>query len=151
MRERKILALVLIAALLLAFTGCSNAKVEQVDAAQVSEYSDEAAENILIAINEDNYEKYSMDFDETMKKGITEEIFKESNKMIKEKVGEYVSKTLSKAEKVTEKSNEYIVTYYTAKFTNEPKNVAVKVVFSEVDGKKYVTGLWFDSPNLRKK
>jgi hypothetical protein len=71
--------------------------------------------------------------------------------MIKEKIGEYISKSLYKAEKITEKDNEFISAYYTAKFSNELEEVYVKVVFSEVDGKKYVAGLWFDSPNLRKK
>lgn len=150
MKNRKIFMLVLLAVLLMIFTGCSGTKVDEIDAAKVSEYSDDMTENILTAVNEDSFEKYSKDFDSTMKKAINEQAFKKSNDMIKSKIGEYISKSLTKAEKVTNKSNEFIVAYYTAKFSNETKDVSVKVVFSEVDGKKYVTGLWFDSPNLRK-
>lgn len=151
MKGRKMFSIVMLAVLLFIFAGCSGAKVEAIDAANVSEYSDEMAENILTAINEDSYEKYSKDFDETMKKAIDEEEFEKSKDMIKGKIGDYVSKSLSKAEKVTDKNKEFIVAYYTAKFSNEPDKVSVKVVFSEVDGNKYVTGLWFDSPKLRKK
>lgn len=150
MKKRKIIVLALAVLLLIAFTGCSKAKVEELDMSLVSEYSDEMAENILIGINEDSYEKYSRDFDKIMKKQLTEKVFLESNKTIKSKIGSYISKTIIKAEKVTQKNNEYIVAYYSAKFENEPKDVSLKVVFSEVDGKKYVTGLWIDSPNLRK-
>lgn len=151
MKIKKITALAMVAVLLFVFTGCSKTKVEKLDTAQVSEYSDPMTESILTGINEDSYEKYSKDFDEIMKKQLSEKVFTDSQKMIKEKIGEYVSKTINKAEKVTQKDTEYTIAYYTAKFTKEPGEVSVKVVFSEVDGKKYVTGLWFDSPNLRKK
>ncbi|MDF2674334.1 MAG: hypothetical protein K0R09_2602, partial [Clostridiales bacterium] len=66
MKNKKILSLVLIAVLLLVFTGCSGTKVEDIDTVEVSKYSDEMTENILTAINEGSYEKYSRDFDETM-------------------------------------------------------------------------------------
>lgn len=151
MKKRGTFLFVLITVLLLVFTGCSGTKVEEVDTGQINEYSDGMAENILSAINDEDYEKYSRDFDDTMKKAINEEEFKKSNIMIKEKIGEYISKSLYKAEKITEKDIEFTAAHYTTKFSNEPEEVYVKVVFSEVDGKKYVTGLWFDSPNLRKK
>lgn len=151
MKKTRIFALLLAAVVLAVSSGCSRAKVEEVDASLVSKYSDEMAENILMAINEESYEKYSMDFDETMKKTIKEEDFKKSNSIIKDRIGDYISKELLKAEKVTDKNGEYIVAYYAAKFSNEPEDVSIRVVFSEADGKRYVTGLWFDSPNLRKK
>ena len=45
----------------------------------------------------------------------------------------------------------YTIVYYRAKFTLEPEDVIVKVVFREITGEIYVDGLWFDSPKLREK
>jgi hypothetical protein len=149
-KMKKFCLFILTAVLLLTFTGCSSVKVVKVDEEQVRQYADEMAESILTGIKEDSYEKYSRDFNEIMKKGIPEKSFNESNKMIKDKIGNYESKTFSKAEKIIDKNAEYITVYYNAKFTKEPKDVIVKVVFVETDGKINVAGLWMDSPNLRK-
>jgi len=127
------------------FSGC--AKEKQTDVEQVRKYADSITENILSAMNEDNYAKYSEHFDQAMKNAIPEAAFKETNTAIKEKIGNYTSKEIQKAEK----KDQYTVTYYKAKFTEETNDVIVKVVFSESNGKMYVSGLFLDSPNLRKK
>lgn len=151
MKNSKVVSLAVMLVIMLVFTGCSGTKVEEIDKTKVSEYSDEMAENLLAAINEESYEKYSRDFDETMKKAINEKEFEKTINIIRENIGDYISKSLTRAERVIDNNDEYTVAYYTAKFSKEPEDVSVKVVFSEADGKRYVTGLWFDSPNLRKK
>jgi hypothetical protein len=65
---------------------------EEIDVAQVREYADPITENILLAMNEDNYTKYSEHFDQTMKNAMPEAVFNETNAMIKSKIGDYVSK-----------------------------------------------------------
>ena len=107
-------------------------------------YADQIAESILLAMNESDYAKFSENFDETMKDAMPEATFLQTNSQIKEKIGDYVSKTFWK----TGTEGGYTAVYYKAKFTLEPE-VTVKVVFQESDGKVYVSGLWFDSPKLR--
>jgi len=110
------------------------------------EYADGMTESILLAINSGDYTVYSENMDETMRTAIPELKFKKSYTLIKSKIGDYVSKHFLK----TESKAPYTIVYYTAKFTGEPKDVIVKVVFQEIQGKVFVSGLWFDSPQLRK-
>ena len=124
-------------------SGCLNQT--PVDSDQVRSYADPITESILIATNEDNYTKYSEHFDATMKKALSESVFLETNAMIKAKIGTYVSKEFWKVET----KNQYIRVYYKARFTQEPDNVIVTVVFQELEGDMKVSGLWFDSPKLR--
>lgn len=111
---------------------------------QIRSYADPITENILLAINEDDYIKYSEHFSEKMKNALPEPVFKESNILIKSKISDYLSKEFWKIEK----QGLYTIVYYKARFSQEPEAV-VKVVFQEVGDKILVAGLWFDSPKLR--
>jgi hypothetical protein len=68
------------------------------------------------------------------------------NDTLASKIGSYQSKEYWKAEK----SGDYRIAYFKAKFDKEEEYVVVKVVTSEKNGILYVSGLFFDSPNLRK-
>jgi hypothetical protein len=118
----------------------------QVDVSQVRSYADPITENILMAINTGDYVKYSEHFDDTMKSALPEAVFQQTNAIIKAKIGEYVSKEFWKIET----QNQYTIVYYKARFTQESGDVTVQVVFHEVSGQNLVSGLWLDSPNLRK-
>ena len=109
------------------------------------EYASPIAEGILLAMNENDYAKYSEHFDQAMKTALPESGFQQANMAIKDKIGDYISKQFLK---VVEEGL-YTSVYYKAKFTLEPEDVIVKVVFQEIEGKVYVSGLWFDSPKLR--
>ena len=111
------------------------------------EYAPAIAEGILQAVNDDDYSAYSEHFTEIMKNAAPENVFQQSNQLIKGRIGRYVSKVFWK----TEEKGLYNIVYYKAKFTDEPKDVTVKVVFQEIGGEIYVAGLWFDSPKLRQK
>ena len=127
--------------------GCmEKSGVEVADVEQVREYADPIAEQILVAMNEDDYARYSEDFDQTMKNAMTEAVFDETNAVIRSKIGDYVSKEFWKAES----KDQYTIVYYRAKFTDEPADVTVRVVFQEINGEMKVSGLWLDSPELRK-
>ena len=123
------------------FTGCA----ENVD--QVREYADPITENILLGMNENNYTKYSEHFDQTMKNAMPESVFNETNAIIKSKIGDYASKEFWKAET----KDQFTIVYYKAEFTQEPETVIVKIVFQEIAGEIKVSGLWLNSPELRKK
>ncbi len=120
--------------------------VEVADVAQVRGYADPVTEQILVAMNGIDYAMYSEDFDQTMKNAMTEAVFDETNAAIKSKIGNYVSKEFWKAES----KDQYTIVHYKAKFTDEPADVTVRVVFQEINGEMKVSGLWFDSPELRK-
>jgi len=139
-----LIAIVMIASVVF-FAGC--VEKNQVDVAQVREYADPITENILLGMNEGNYTKYSEHFDQTMKNAMPEAVFNETNAIIKLKIGDYVSTEFWKVES----KDQFTIAYYKAKFTQEPEDVIVKVVFQEIVGEMNVSGLWLDSPKLREK
>ena len=98
-------------------------------------------------MNENNYSGYAGYFDQTMKTAMNEAVFNETNMLIRSKIGDYVSKEFLKVES----KNQHMVVHYNARFTDEPEDVIVRVVFQEVMGEMKVSGLWLDSPILREK
>ncbi len=141
---------VIIAALALlavAFLSSGCLSQNQIDIEQVRAYADPITDNILVAMNENNYTKYSEHFDAPMKNALPEPVFHETNALIMSKIGTYVSKEFRKAES----KDQYTIVYYKARFTQEPDDVIVKVVFQEILGELKVSGLWMDSPRLRGK
>ena len=148
--ERRIITCAMIVAVIVAVaisSGCmEKSGVEVADVGQVRGYADPVTEQILAAMNGGDYAMYSEDFDQTMKNAMTETVFVETNAVIKSKIGDYVSKEFWKAES----KDQYTIVHYKAKFTDEPAEVTVRVVFQEISGEMKVSGLWFDSPELRK-
>ena len=100
-----LIAIVMIASVVF-FAGC--VEKNQVDVAQVREYADPITENILLAMKEDNYTKYSEHFDQTMKNAMPEAVFNETNAIIKSKIGDYVSKEFWKVES----KDQFTIVYY---------------------------------------
>ncbi|MGC8937042.1 MAG: DUF3887 domain-containing protein [Candidatus Methanomethylicaceae archaeon] len=105
---RKDVVLVLIALLVVAVGVYVVSLTPAVDVNKVRAYADPITENILIAMNEGNYMKFSKDMDAAMKSAMTETIFQQTVNLIKSKVGNYVSKEFSKAEL----QGNYTVVYY---------------------------------------
>lgn len=139
MKKYMVIALgITLMALLLSICSCSKTPPP--------DYSEAVAENILQGINKGDYALYSEHFDEAMKNAIPESAFKQMSANIKEKIGDYVSKEYA----AVQKQRAYTSVFYVCKFTRESGEVTVKVVFSQIDSKTYVSGLWMDSPGLRK-
>lgn len=144
MKIKNIKILLFLIFLVLSFSvSCSK-----IDVNKVREYADPMTENLLIGRNERNYEKYSKDFSDEMKKAVTYEKFLESIKLIEGKIGKYVEG--SKKFYLATKDKNYIIVTYKAKFTMETSDVTVRVVFEEKDGVMKISGEWYDSPKLRK-
>ena len=148
--ERRIITCAMIVAVIVAVaisSGCmEKSGVEVADVGQVRGYADPVTEQILVAMNEDYYTRYSEDFDQTMKNTMTEAVFIETNAVIKSKIGDYISKEFWKAES----KDQYTIVHHKAKFTDDPADVTVRVVFQEINGEMKVSGLWLNSPELRK-
>ncbi len=110
--ESRIITGAMIVAVIVAVTisgGCmEKSGVEVADVEQVRGYADPVAENILMAMNENDYVKYSEDFDQPMKNAMTEAVFDETNRAIRSKIGDYVSKEFWNAES----KDPYTLIYY---------------------------------------
>lgn len=128
--------------LLIILPGCS---AQQIPLIEVKQYADSITENILMAMNEDNYSRFSQDFDEQMKDGLDETKYYNTIPGMKKKIGQYISKELVSAER----KDQFVVVTYKAKFSEESGDVIVRSVFSDRNGKKYISGFWMDSQKLR--
>lgn len=135
---------ILILSFLILFISCGT----KIDVNKIREYADPMTENLLIGRNERNYEKYSKDFSEEMKKAVSSDKFLESCDLIEGKIGKYIEN--SKKFSLATKQNKYIIVTYKAKFANETGDVTVRIVFEEIQGVMKISGEWYDSPKLRK-
>ena len=145
MKMKKFIPVVMLAMLLMLLASCGQ-KTKS-NEAEVKAYSDTILENILVAANKDDYANYSKDFSEKMKAALTESNFKQQNKLIKDKIGNYESKGFVK----TQANGEYIVAIYKGKYVSEPKDVMISITFKSGDGTHKVEGLFMTSPKLASK
>lgn len=119
MLKKLIIPLLLI--LVLAISGCS--KTSSAEKEQLSKTADPIVENMLQGLKENNYTKFSQDFNDKMKSSMTEASFKDLAAMLNQKIGTYSSKTLWK----TQKDNNFTVLIYKAKFDKESGDVITTV------------------------
>lgn len=133
-------------ALLFVISGCAAKSLKEQD---VQGFAPEITENLLIGFNEENYEKFSKDFNDAMLKGIPKDQFSNLLTQIKGKIGNYItgSKKFSTA---VLKDNNYTVVYY-ANFSEETGNVKITIGFQKNGDAYRVSMLYFDSPKLRGK
>lgn len=146
MKIKRISLILMLIMLVSLFSACGQ-KPAKVDSNEVKKYSEPILENILSAANKDDYASYSKDFSDKMKEQLTESNFKQTNKLIKNKIGDYQSKEFVKVQV----SGEYVVAIYSAKYSNEPKTVMVTVTFENGDESHKVEGLFLTSPKLSSK
>jgi len=106
----------------------------------------EEVTSILKAIESKNYEQFSRDFSDQMKKAETSEKFLQ--------LAERFDKVLGKLASVNfigfyvQGAN--TVTLFKARFANTTDDVLIRLVLNVNLDKQRVTGLWFDSPALGK-
>ena len=110
-------------------------------------YSSAITENLVFALATGDYAKYIQDMVPEMKAAVPEATFQATVAQVKPKIGDYVSKVYTR----TEQTDKYTIVYYKAKFSQEPGDVLLKVVFQDVDSTMKVAGFWLDSPKLRAK
>ncbi len=126
-------------------TGCSTTKtVTGTQRDEILTYADPATDSILQGMNNSDYATFSKDFDDTMKKSLSEQQFPGLEQTVIGKVGKYVSR---KIDSVVDLEKYYQVNY-NAKFEQD-EPVLVRVVFTK--DTHQVSGLFFDSAKLRQK
>lgn len=102
-------------------------------------------DNLVTGYNDQKYEVFARDFDERMRAGITEAAFTgDFRSRVFDVIGKYVSR---EPDSVTKPQGRLLVTYR-ARFEKE-RSVIMRVFF-EPGGDQRITGLFFDSPKLRR-
>jgi hypothetical protein len=101
-------------------------------------------DSMMQGFSENNYQKFSEFFDAKLLKGMPESGFIDTRKMITEKIGNYQSYKIADMLK----TQNFITVICNATFDNEDK-VTIRVVF-DPDADYAISGIWFDSPELRK-
>jgi hypothetical protein len=145
MRLKKFIPVLMLAMLLTFLAGCGQKS--KINKTELKAYSDTILEDILVAANKDDYASYSKDFSDKMKAAISESSFKQQNKLIKDKIGNYESKEFIK----TQPNGEYVVAIYKGKYSGEPKDVMISITFKNGDEAHKVEGLFMTSPKLASK
>lgn len=138
MRPKHMFFLFVAFALLMGLIGCSAPEPAGLSEPQATA----TAENILKAIDANDYPKFSLDFSDKMKSALTEQEFVKLQTMLHNASGNYVSigtPTISN-------NQGYAIYRFPTKYTNE--TVSMTITF--LVGGKTVEGLFFDSVNLRK-
>ena len=139
----------LIVVLLFGLSGCIISPKEtplEGDARdQVLAYSEDMSDHLLQAINTGDYSAFSRDLSPVMAKTMSEQEFNKMRASLAPKIGDYQSREVKRVDQI---GNDIAVTY-TATYSLED-GVSVRVVFDSAEP-HLITGLWFDSPNLRKK
>jgi hypothetical protein len=103
------------------------------------------AENIFQAMNSGDFASYTRDFDARLKNNFSEDTFKTLNTARIETVGTYISKAF---EQIVQK-NDKLTVVFRAKFTKEPADVFLTLIFMNIAGDWQVDGLIYDSPLMR--
>ncbi len=105
----------------------------------VSNIAEPLLDNILEAFAENDYEKYSKDFDATLKESISEKKFFEVDEHFEGALGNYLSREYL-GHLVKGKMS---VVLWKARYDRSEDDVLIKLVVSKREDKYLVTGLWF--------
>ncbi len=137
--------------LLVAGAGCSAARepiieptvLEGADRDAVLSYAQEPSENLLEGLLARDYTQFSRDFSDDMKQGMNEQAFNDLVSMFDTKLGVYQSMVL-----VTVLQDENYTTLVYQLIYEKDNEVSMRVVFDNKEPHK-ISGVWFDSPELR--
>ena len=121
------------------FAGCAKM-------ADDTQLINDAAENILISMNDTDYAGFSKDFDETMKAELTEAAFPDFVSAINGSNGNYKAGSKKLTDGNVKEDKELIFASYLADFDNF-NDVAFEVTFKEMANEKKAVGLWFLGPS----
>ncbi|SFM15989.1 Protein of unknown function [Pelosinus propionicus DSM 13327] len=111
---------------------------------EIRNIADPATENMLLMLNEGNYSQYSRNFSPQMKAAVPESKFRELNAMIQDTYGTYRSKEFVSIE-IREN---YIMVSYKGTFSQEKEPLLIRSVFTQENGKTYISGFWLNPLKL---
>ncbi len=146
MKMTRWIILVLVGLVLLVGCAAGYKTVPDDEARAFAEKVDPVTVQLLTALCNHDEAGYLRDMDETMRSVSSGDKFEQLYQLIMDKVGCYQSHQL---DRVLDKE-QFRIVIYKAQFEKDP-NVVVRVVFDMTTDPLKVTGLWFDSPALRRK
>jgi hypothetical protein len=109
------------------------------------EYASQMTESTAQGMSDGDYAAFSQYLTPEIKAALTEDDFNQISQQIKAIIGEYIDKEFWKAQP----SREDTLVQYKARYTEEPEDVIIKALFTEIEGEIYISGFVFDSPKLR--
>ena len=113
------------------------------DRDKVLAYSESKTDNLMQAINGNDYAAFSRDLNDAMKNAIPNDGLANMRTKVNGKIGNYVARQVSS---VLQTGND-IAVIYLAKFESDDA-VTMRVVFEAAEPHR-ISGLWFDSAKLR--
>ena len=124
---------------------CSTAKkIDADEKEKISALVTPRIDSLMQGFSENNYQKFSEFFNAKLLAGMPKSGFNDTRKMITEKIGNYQSYEIAD---ILE-TQDFITVICNADFDNEDK-VTIRVIF-DPDADYAISGIWFDSPELRK-
>ncbi|WP_322807862.1 DUF3887 domain-containing protein [Thermanaerothrix sp.] len=108
-------------------------------------YAEPMATTLLDGLFAGDYTAFATNFDEAMRKGLDEKAFADLRQTLESRLGAFKSREVSS---VLESGNYYIVVYR-LRFEKDDA-VTMRLVLTKAEP-HLVSGLWFDSPELRKR
>ena len=142
--SKKLMFLTLMALVLIMAVVACRAEVDQ----EVISFTDSATENVLIALNNQDYESFKQDMDDVVLGTINKQGFINLSTYITDTAGEYVQGSKEYSRSSVEGGMNVLI--YTADYTEETGNVVVTIVVSLTDEGVYrVATFLIDSPKLR--
>jgi len=127
-------------------TSCApqSRTLNDVERNTVLAYSEAKTANLMQGMHQNDYAVFARDLDDKMKSAIDQTGFADLRIKINGKIGNYVAR---RVERVEQQGGNIIVVYL-AQFEKD-NSVTMRVVFEAAEPHR-ITGLWFDSAQLRK-
>ena len=101
---------------------------------------DPMTENYFVSINNEDYDKFSKDFDDGMKKAVTKDNFIQLILPVKNGWGDYIPNSIKLVTIANEQG--FTAAYYDANFSKKV-NIKIKMVFSKINDEYKISGQWF--------
>jgi len=130
----------LIILLFFCFSFVSCNKTLTAEEIKIKTIVDPITENYFVSINNEDYDKFSKDFDDGMKKAVTKDNFIQMILPIKNGWGDYISNSIKLVTIASEQG--FTAVYYDANFSKK-NNIKIKMVFSKINDEYKISGQWF--------
>ncbi len=132
------LSLLLLFSLCFSFVSCS--KTLSAEEIKIKDIVAPLTENYFISINNEDYDRFSKDFDDGMKNAVTKDNFNQLTLPVKDGLGDYVPNSIKLVTIAIEKG--FTAAYYDADFSKK-SDVKIKMVFSKKNDEFKISGQWF--------
>jgi hypothetical protein len=120
------------------FVSCS--KTLNAEEIKIRDIVNPMTENYFVSINNEDYGKFSKDFDDGMKNAVPKENFNQLILPVKDGLGDYVPNSIKLVTIASEKG--FTAVYYDADFSRK-SDVKIKMVFSKTNNEFKISGQWF--------